>query len=377
MKAKDLAALAALGVAGYAAYNKFGKKSPANSGAKAGAKLGDGERDSEAGESEARMNMRDINEGSGRRDAGGNTETRSRQERDVPEKIVSRQERDVPDRIMGRDAAGSRFTDKDVSAKKSAEATPAVAVKPVAVAKAPEAKRPIGVNAAGSRFTEKDAAPSEKQFTLPGTQSAMGDFSKAMLPEQRIAAIDAKSGASSASAKKTEALAALSKAEQAKDLEKKKANGTFVPIPQNVKPAATSTSKPPAAAAPAPPLSAAAAARQRAIDEKNFDSELMKGRRKAVVDTVKNIPANVSNAFKPLTKQEIIDQKNYDSQLMRDRREAAFGSVKNLFGFKKGGAVKKMASGGLASSRMSSKPSTASSRGDGIAQRGKTRGKMC
>ena len=36
---------------------------------------------------------------------------------------------------------------------------------------------------------------------------------------------------------------------------------------------------------------------------------------------------------------------------------------------KRGGAVKKMASGG--------KVSSASSRGDGIAQRGKTRGKMC
>lgn len=39
----------------------------------------------------------------------------------------------------------------------------------------------------------------------------------------------------------------------------------------------------------------------------------------------------------------------------------------------KGGAVK-MASGGMTSSKMSSKPSAASSRGDGIAQRGKTRG---
>ena len=315
-----------------------------------------------------------MNEGSGRRDAGGNTEKLSRQERDVPEKVVSRQERDVPDRIMGRDAAGSRFTGRDIAA------APAVEAKPVR--KAEVVPRSLDSTGGPARYRRDDdseapAAPASRQFTLPGTQAAMGDFSRAMLPEQRIAAIDAKSGASSASAKKTEALAALSKAEQAKDLEKKKKNGTFVPIPQNVKPAATSTSKPPAAAAPTPPLSAAEAARQRAIDEKNFDSDLMKGRRQAVVDTFKNIPANVSNAFKPLTKQEIIDQRNYDSQLMRDRREAALGSVKNLFGFKKGGAVKKMASGGLASSRMSSKPSTASSRGDGIAQRGKTRGKMC
>ena len=38
-------------------------------------------------------------------------------------------------------------------------------------------------------------------------------------------------------------------------------------------------------------------------------------------------------------------------------------------GMRKGGSVKKMSSGG--------KTSTASSRGDGIAQRGKTRGRIC
>jgi hypothetical protein len=45
------------------------------------------------------------------------------------------------------------------------------------------------------------------------------------------------------------------------------------------------------------------------------------------------------------------------------------------FTFKKGGKVKKMASGGM-TSKSSSSPS-ASRRGDGIAQRGKTRGKIC
>jgi hypothetical protein len=42
--------------------------------------------------------------------------------------------------------------------------------------------------------------------------------------------------------------------------------------------------------------------------------------------------------------------------------------MREAIGLKKGGAVKKMASGGKV---------TASRRGDGIAQRGKTRGKMC
>jgi len=380
MKAKDLAALAALGVAGFAAYDKFGKKGEEP---KTRGKLGEFQSANDGNAGEYRSDMlgqgRSANEG----DAGeseARMSKRSRQENDVPDRIMGRDaagsrftEKGVSERVMGKDAAGSRFTGRDIVSEKSAAAAPVAEAKTV-VKKVSEAKQPIGVNAAGSRFTNRDAdaEPDERKFTLPGTQSAMGDFSRAMLPEQRIAAMNEKSGASHSSAKKTEELTAYSKEQAAKDLEKKKKNGTFVPIPQNVKPAVTT----PTAVAPTPPLSAAAAAKKRAIDESNFDSDLMKGRRQAVVDTVKNIPANVANAFKPLTKQEIIDQKNYDSQLNRDRREAAFGSVKNLFGFKKGGAVKKMASGGMTSSKMSSKPSTASSRGDGIAQRGKTRGQM-
>jgi hypothetical protein len=61
-------------------------------------------------------------------------------------------------------------------------------------------------------------------------------------------------------------------------------------------------------------------------------------------------------------------------KLSRERARSGSGqtdtrSVNERFaGLKKGGAVKKMASGGKV---------TASRRGDGIAQRGKTRGKMC
>ena len=55
-----------------------------------------------------------------------------------------------------------------------------------------------------------------------------------------------------------------------------------------------------------------------------------------------------------------------DMMASKKRRESQDKAIR---GMKKGGAVKKMASGGSVSS--------ASSRGDGIAQRGKTRGKMC
>jgi hypothetical protein len=50
-------------------------------------------------------------------------------------------------------------------------------------------------------------------------------------------------------------------------------------------------------------------------------------------------------------------------------RAPRLGNEPLKLGMKKGGAVKKMASGG--------KTSSASSRGDGIAQRGKTKGRMC
>ena len=56
----------------------------------------------------------------------------------------------------------------------------------------------------------------------------------------------------------------------------------------------------------------------------------------------------------------------------QDRRDLINQNVNNpgySAGMKKGGAVKKMASGGMASS--------ASKRADGIATKGKTRGKMC
>ena len=48
------------------------------------------------------------------------------------------------------------------------------------------------------------------------------------------------------------------------------------------------------------------------------------------------------------------------------------GGADFSLGMKKGGKVKRMASGGMASGGM-----TASRRGDGIASRGKTRGKIC
>ena len=63
--------------------------------------------------------------------------------------------------------------------------------------------------------------------------------------------------------------------------------------------------------------------------------------------------------------QRILRRKNADKET---EAKSANEPIKNLFGSKKGGAIQSYAKGGSVS---------ASSRGDGIAQRGKTRGRMC
>jgi len=72
--------------------------------------------------------------------------------------------------------------------------------------------------------------------------------------------------------------------------------------------------------------------------------------RQAAMDKVKGFGSGVMDAIS-----------NFETPAERRSREA-----KEASGMKRGGSVKKMASGG-----------SASKRADGIAQRGKTRGKMC
>ena len=99
MKAKDLAALAALGIAGKFAYDKYNEKNEPKLRGKLGAS-GSAVDDS-AGEYRSDMlgQGRSANEG----DAGESEARMSKR---------SRQENDVPDRIIGKDAAGSRFIDR-------------------------------------------------------------------------------------------------------------------------------------------------------------------------------------------------------------------------------------------------------------------------
>jgi len=92
-------------------------------------------------------------------------------------------------------------------------------------------------------------------------------------------------------------------------------------------------------------------------------SEQAAANRGAVADAVKEVASDVTDyANKPFLSPMMRKAEENKGKTYRD----SSGKVQTATGMKRGGAVKKMASGGMASSR-----------GDGIAQRGKTRGKMC
>lgn len=142
MKARDLAALAALGIAGKAAYDKYSEKT-----APAKKKMGEGLDMTNQGAYELAARPRFE---------GAAVEKTSRQESDIPE-ALSRQERDVPDRIMGRDAAGSRFTDKAAApvAVASPVRTPVVESRSLDSAGGPSRyNRAADSNAAGAQMPD-------------------------------------------------------------------------------------------------------------------------------------------------------------------------------------------------------------------------------
>jgi len=78
---------------------------------------------------------------------------------------------------------------------------------------------------------------------------------------------------------------------------------------------------------------------------------------------------SIANLAKGLANRGPKALREYVQPLLEGSKRPALEAPKKLLGMKKGGSIKKMASGGSVSS--------ASNRADGIAQRGKTRGKMC
>jgi outer membrane biosynthesis protein TonB len=109
-------------------------------------------------------------------------------------------------------------------------------------------------------------------------------------------------------------------------------------------------------------------------------SETVKAKPKAMPKAMPKPAAKTESA--PAAKTAPVDETKLSlsdrMKLSRDRAKAGSTTdtrsvsqrLRAAFGMKKGGATKKMASGGMTSS-------SASKRADGIAVKGKTRGKMC
>ena len=112
----------------------------------------------------------------------------------------------------------------------------------------------------------------------------------------------------------------------------------------------------------------AKAARRKAAEQKikehaEESKKSREDRRKAQGDGRVGIPVSIKDVYSGADKSKDPYEKNRPKNAMEDQIRDTLGST-----MKRGGAVKKMASGGSVS---------ASRRGDGIAQRGKTRGRIC
>jgi hypothetical protein len=321
MKARDLAALAALGIAGKYAFDKFGNKKKDDE-PKSKGKLGEAQsaNDSDEGEREARMSKRDTNEGSGRRDAGGNTE-------DVDRRAG------VAER-MGRDAAGSRFTDRDV------------ATAPVAVAKpvrTPVVTRSVAAAPAAAASPAADAVADDYVMPRTAPKPVMPDASRVTQYNSDI--MYAPTVKSDPNVEHDAEMNRLARTRATRQ-------GTVVAQTPNAQAQARILRQ-----GPTPAQSATNAQAQARLLRQGAPST--------------QVAAPQQSRYTKDRYGNIID--NTTGKVSRTIYSAGQEGNAARVGMKRGGVVK-MASGGMASSKMS-KPSGAS-RGDGIAQRGKTRGTL-
>ena len=378
MRAQDLAALAALGAVGYHLSKGKGKKDDAEGAVDA------------------------------------SPEKPSRQEKDVPE-ALSRQERDIPEKVAGgmrpqdvTQGGDRRATDLPLprgGGKGTGFRTSSVTPKPAAET----AVRPADVEDYGN----------EGRRT-----SSMGD---------KIAAMNEKNGAASPSARQVDALRATSRKAAAEDTAKRRASGT---LPQIQAPSTARKDDRPYIGSlkgsgekslmdryrESDIAKGFQDAREKLGDTPAIDSVMDAGKAGLLLAATRGrmplksysqpllggpasrpaLSAPGTTALPAPTRQ--LTGPNKTDLMARDRAnraseredamtrenadryglnpaapgyDAAASSLRDRLGGrdftlkKKGGVIKKMASGG-----MTSRSSSASSRGDGIAQRGKTRGSM-
>jgi hypothetical protein len=294
MKARDLAALAALGIAGKMAYDKFGRKK--DDEPKSKGKLGEAQsaNDGDAGESEARMSKRDMNEGSGRRDAGGDADYQMPRTapRTVPEDY------DAPRTAPRQPVAVAKPVRTPVVTRSATPAADAVADDYVMPRTAP---KPVMPDA--SRVTPYNSDIMYNEMVPADTRPAMGSMNdQAYKRNQRAGVVPSQMPNDAAQARI---------------------------LRQGVRQVQTPNAQ--------------AQARMMRQGSPMAASRANAGR------------PGYDEAGNPIAMRGMAGQRGFDEA----------GNP-----MKRGGMVKKMASGGMTSS----KPSGAS-RGDGIAQRGRTRGK--
>jgi len=332
MKAKDLAALAALGIAGKYAYDKYSEKNaPASGVSPPGAKLGN--------------RVSPINEGT-----AGETENYSNEGRNAK----------FANEDYSNEGRNAKFANEDYSNEGRGKAAPDYSnegrgkLAPVAVAK------PVRREAVVARSLDSIGGPS--RYNRAADSNAAGAVETGAVesdypmprtaPRTDLDRLNAANGAASESARQTDALAVGSRANQAAYLQAKQADQ----MAAAASPSARATD---ALAVSSRANQAAYKQAQLAKQAANAQAQarmLRQGSSTATARSNAGMPG-YDEAGNPISMRSMAGQRGYDEAGNK---------------MKRGGAVK-MAKGGLASSKMS-KPSGAS-RGDGIAQRGRTRGK--
>jgi hypothetical protein len=412
MKARDLAALAALGIAGKYAYDKFGGKK--DDEPKTRGELGKSQsaNDGDAGESEARMSKRDMNEGSGRRDAGGNAK-RSRQENDVPE-ALSRQERDVLNSVS---SGGGGMRPEDVG-QGGSQAAASAAYKKLKAAAASGSSESKGKSSSAAQApvadysnegrSSKASAASDTGPTFSSSEEGMKRYvprrpGQAAAPAPTFSSSEAgmksyvprRTGQTPSAVQQTSRPAApQSMARYPGGLAKRGAN---VSVPEDkpiTRPLGTDQDYLDAmmATAPVGPLAKLAAKAAYTKDKPlnystqpalgNSNTPLLGAPAKQLTGPSKADLMARDRASRSASREDTMLRENAERYGLNPNApgyDATASSLRNQIGgrdftLRKKGGVVRMASGGMTSSKMS-KPSGAS-RGDGIAQRGRTRGTL-
>jgi len=387
MKARDLAALAALGIAGKMAFDKFGRKKDDEPKSKGALGKSPSANDGDEGEAQTRMDNY-SNEGRG--------------------KIA-------------------KFADEDYSNEGRGKAAPDYSnegrgkTAPVAVAK------PVRTQVAESRSLDSKGGPSRfrRETGSSEAQTDVEDYGNegrriGQANQDKIAAMNVKNGAASPSARTTDALRATSRKAAADDTAKRRTSGTLpqvraaepqsmarypgglakrganVSVPEDkpiTRPLGTDQDYLDAmmATAPVGPLAKLAARAAYTKDRPlnysnqpalgNSSTPLLGAPAKQLTGPSKTDLMARDRASRASERQDAMTRENADRYGLNPNApgyDAAASSLRDRMGgrdftLRKKGGVVKMASGGMTSSKMS-KPSGAS-RGDGIAQRGRTRGK--